>query len=136
MILSTIQKVVSGECSLAIQCTNQNNYSAVDDTVGRLFEIWNEHHDELAGACVTEKFIGKASAALLCSSNVGEVYGITVTAAALDMMKKNGIRVSCKTLADNIPTDGSIDCLSEENALSDCESVDACTDKLRKIFGK
>jgi len=134
MILAAIQKLKSGECSVAAVCTNGKLYTESGSSVRPLFRIWSEHHDDLAGACVADKVIGKAAAVLLAEAKVAEVFGFLMSESGLAALKSHGVKASCGQLVPRIDNRSETDMCPSEKAVEDCGDLNGCVVKLKAFI--
>lgn len=62
--------------------------------VADLYELYQDTPELLDGACIADKIVGKASAAIMALSNVKEVYAAVISTEALSLLREKGIAVS------------------------------------------
>ncbi len=62
--------------------------------VADLYELYQDTPELLDGACIADKIVGKASAAIMALSNVKEVYATVISTEALSLLREKGIAVS------------------------------------------
>ncbi len=68
-------------------------------------DLYGLLHDEpafLKGACVADKVIGKAAAAILVKAGVAEVYADVISRPARELLEQAGVQVTWASEADHI----------------------------------
>lgn len=68
--------------------------------VSDLYRIYTESPEMLKGAAVADKIVGKGAAALMSLGGVRQVYADVISAAALKLLRDNGVEVG---FTDEVP---------------------------------
>lgn len=76
--------------------------TSVYDTRGiaTLLQIIDKDSNELSGATVVDKVVGKAAAALMIVGGVSELHALLISQGALSLLATSDISVSYDTLTD------------------------------------
>lgn len=67
-----------------------------------LFRLLKERPEELSGAFVADKVVGKGAAALMVSGGVKEVYAGVISQAALRLLEDAGVKVEMEHCVPHI----------------------------------
>lgn len=108
--------------------------TSVYDTRGiaTLLQISNE----LSGATVVDKVVGKAAAALMIVGGVSELHALLITQGALSLLATSDIRVSYDTLTDHIINRTHTGWCPMEMACRDCVTAEECITEIRNLISK
>lgn len=70
--------------------------------VSPLLTIYETHHDQMAGATVVDKVVGRAAAAIAICGGVSHVHGELMSEDAVEFLEQNGVTVSYTKLVPRI----------------------------------
>ena len=98
-----------------------------------LLRLLDEEPQELKGAKIADKVVGKAAAALMVLGKVREVYAELISTPAVELLRKYGVAVSFGNETDHIMNRDQTGWCPMETA---CRNVDSPTDMLRAIKQK
>lgn len=111
---------------------------SVYDTRGiaTLMQIIDKDSNELSGATVVDKVVGKAAAALMIVGGVSELHALLITQGALSLLATSDIRVSYDTLTDHIFNRNHTGWCPMELACRDCVTAEECITEIRNLISK
>lgn len=112
--------------------------TSVYDTRGiaTLQQIIDKDSNELSGATVVDKVVGKAAAALMIVGGVSELHALLITQGALSLLATSDIRVSYDTLTDHIINRNHTGWCPMEMACRDCVTAEECITEIRNLISK
>lgn len=112
--------------------------TSVYDTRGiaTLLQIIDKDSNELSGATVVDKVVGKAAAALMIVGGVSELHALLITQGALSLLATSDIRVSYDTLTDHIINRNHTGWCPMEMACRDCVTAEECITEIRNLISK
>lgn len=112
--------------------------TSVYDTRGiaTLLQIIDKDSNELSGATVVDKVVGKAAAALMIVGGVSELHALLITQGALSLLATSDIRVSYDTLTDHIINRTHTGLCPMEMACRDCITAEGCITEIRNLISK
>ena len=84
-----------------VLCRGEELYSSTQRGVRPLLDFLDSGKN-FTGFCAADKVVGKATAHLYCLLGVEEVYAQVLSTAAMQVLTKQGIRVSWGTLVEEI----------------------------------
>ena len=96
-----ISELLGGGCSLVAVIGGELRHFHKRG-VADLHELVTGGGDELAGAFVADKVVGKGAAALMAVGGVAGVYAATISRPALELLECSGVDVEYGNLVDNI----------------------------------
>ena len=70
--------------------------------VSPLLNVYDQHRDEMKGAIVVDKVIGRAAACIAICGKVTHVHGEVMSEDAVEFLKENGITASSTLLVPRI----------------------------------
>lgn len=76
-------------------------YTSVKRGVAPLLDLY-ENHTYVSDFCVCDKVVGKGASVLYILLNVKQVYALTASTIAVQMLRENGISVICENEVDRI----------------------------------
>ncbi|MCL2383722.1 MAG: DUF1893 domain-containing protein [Oscillospiraceae bacterium] len=115
---------------------NDNKYSCVivknDELIyavsGRgikpLLTFYLNNKEEMVGAFLADKVIGKAAALIAVDGRITSVYANMMSKSALELLKKNNIQVEYNILVNNILNRDKTDICFIEKAVMHCEDIE------------
>ena len=117
---------------------NGNPQVLTYDTKGiaTLLQIINDASDQLRGATVVDKVVGKAAAALLVLGGTKELHALLISDGALDLLGRAGVKVSYDRLTNHILNRDQTDWCPMEKACRDCETAEKCLAAIREQLTK
>ena len=112
--------------------------TSVYDTRGiaTLLQIIDKNSNELSGATVVDKVVGKAAAALMIVGGVSELHALLITQGALSLLATSDIHVSYDTLTDHIINRNHTGWCPMEMACRDCVTAEECITEIRNLISK
>ena len=112
--------------------------TSVYDTRGiaTLLQIIDRDSNELSGASVVDKVVGKAAAALMIVGGVSELHALLITQSALSLLATSDIRVRYDTLTDHIFNRNHTGWCPMELACRDCVTAEECITEIRNLISK
>lgn len=112
--------------------------TSVYDTRGiaTLLQIIDKDSNELSGATVVDKVVGKAAAALMIVGGVSELHALLISQGALSLLATSDIRVSYDTLTDHIINRTNTGWCPMEMAFRDCITAEECITEIRNLISK
>ena len=112
--------------------------TSVYDTRGiaTLLQIIDRDSNELSGASVVDKVVGKAAAALMIVGGVSELHALLITQGALSLLATSDIRVRYDTLTDHIFNRNHTGWCPMELACRDCVTAEECITEIRNLISK
>lgn len=112
--------------------------TSVYDTRGiaTLLQIIDQDANELSGATVVDKVVGKAAAALMIVGGVSELHALLISQGALSLLATSDIRVSYDTMTDHIINRTNTGWCPMEMACSDCVTAEECITEIRNLISK
>lgn len=96
-----VEHLKTRECSCVI-CNKGRVFSFFGRGVADLLRILESEPALLKEAFVADKVVGKAAAALMISGGVTEVYAVTISKPALDLLNGNNIKTDFEVLTDHV----------------------------------
>ena len=114
------------------------NTTSVYDTRGiaTLLQIIDKDSNELLGASVVDKVVGKAAAALMIVGSVNELHAMLISQGALSLLATSDISVSYDTLTDHIINHNHTGWCPMELACRDCITAEECITEIRNLISK
>ena len=94
--------VAQGSCSYVVLREGRISYRGEGEGVVPLLHLYLEKPEQLSGALIVDKVIGKAAAMILVLGGVSKVHGMTMSVAAKEYLTAHHITVSCDRLIDII----------------------------------
>lgn len=124
----------NGNHSLVIH----RNTTSVYDTRGiaTLLQIIDKDSNELSGATVVDKVVGKAAAALMIVGGVSELHALLISQGALSLLATSDINVSYDTLTDHIINRTNTGWCPMEMAFRGCITAEECITEIRNLISK
>lgn len=112
--------------------------TSVYDTRGiaTLLQIIDKDSNELSGATVVDKVVGKAAAALMIVGGVSELHALLITQGALSLLATSDIHVSYDTLTDHIINRNHTGWCPMELACRNCITAEECITEIRNLISK
>lgn len=114
------------------------NTTSVYDTRGiaTLLQIIDKDSNELSGATVVDKVVGKAAAALMIVGGVSELHALLISQGALSLLATSDICVSYDTLTDHIINRTNTGWCPMELACRNCITAEECITEIRNLISK
>lgn len=126
MILTKLKQILRTEgCSLVIgrgDSIQTFNHRGVKD----LYRLLAEEPEALRGASVADKVVGKGAAALMVLGGVSELYTPAISAPAVDLLKKAGVRITCVEIVPAIINRAGTGFCPVETLCLPCATAEEC----------
>lgn len=112
--------------------------TSVYDTRGiaTLLQIIDKDSNELSGATVVDKVVGKAAAALMIVGGVSELHAMLISQGALSLLVTTDVCVSYDTVTDHIINRNHSGWCPMELACRDCITAEECITEIRNLISK
>lgn len=114
----------SGSHSLVVAKTEARAYDGRG--VSDLFRLLNEEPEELHGAQLADKVVGKGAAALMAVAKAKEVYAEVISQPALDMLVAAGIKTTYGLLVAHIINRAATGMCPLEKRCMACRTAEEC----------
>ncbi len=118
------------DCSVAVKLQNNQVIKRVGKSVRPLYDIYLNFKNEMNGAQVADRIIGKAAASLLVDANVKSVYTFLLSHSAKRLLESNGITTEYVTLCEHIENRHGTDLCPMEKLIVDIDDVSVCIEKI------
>lgn len=122
----------SGRHSLIVAKTEAQAYDGRG--VSDLFRLLNEKPEELHGAQIADKVVGKGAAALMAVAKAAEVYAEVISQPALDMLQANGIKTAYGQLVPHIINRASTGMCPLEKRCLACRTAEECIPEITSFI--
>lgn len=99
--LSRAKKVLVSGMFTCVACKGGTVFVSEERGAGPLIS-WIDGKDDLSGASVADKVVGKGSAFLYAILGVAEVWAAVMSDPALKVLKRYGIAATCETVVPEI----------------------------------
>lgn len=101
-------------------CVGQGEpYISYERGIRPLLILLRQHPEQLCGAQVADKVVGKAAALLFCYGKIGQLYAQVLSRPAKEVLEKEGIAFSYGSLVERIRNrTGDGLCPMEERAMT------------------
>lgn len=120
-----VEHLKTAGCSCVI-CNKGGMFSFFERGVADLLGILETEPALLEGAFVADKVVGKAAAALMIAGGVKEVYAVTISKPALDLLNGNNIKTAFEVLTDHVINRSGTDWCPLEKLCSGAAEVSEC----------
>ena len=134
MLQHAISLLNEDTCSVAVITRAEGVYTDIGLSVRPLYYIYEAHKDAIRGACVADKVVGKAAAALLCDAGVSAVYGGVMSESALSLLNSFGISARWSTLVPHIQNRKGDDLCPMEKTVLDCDDPAECARRIGEFI--
>lgn len=126
-----VQELIDKGCSCIVYSQSEKHYF-YNHGVKDLFFLLNDSPDVMYNAFITDKVIGKGAAALMCAGKVADVYAVTISQPALELLKIHGINVEYgQCVAHIINRTGTDLCPVEKLCIPLGHDIDRCVAAIR-----
>ncbi len=100
--------------------------------VGDLCRLLHEEPELLRGACVADKVVGRAAAALMIAGGVRALHTRVVSRLALDLFARYGatVEVNADEVVDHVINRTQTDWCPLERRCADTQTVEACIERI------
>lgn len=122
----------SGNHSLVVAKTEARAYDGRG--VSDLFRLLNEKPEELHGAQLADKVVGKGAAALMVVAKVKEAYAEVISRPALDMLLAAGIDTTYGQLVEHIVNRAATDMCPLEKRCLACRTAEECIPEIASFI--
>lgn len=129
----TIHCLRTERCSCAV-CRDGEVKTYWEKGVKDLYRLVKEQPEELAGAFVADKVIGKGAAALLVLGKVDEVFAEVISAPALALLETYGIEVGYTDCVPNIINRSHTGICPVEELCKDCRTAEDCLPQIENFI--
>ncbi len=103
MTIDKIITILSEEnCSLVVRNTSGEISTYNKRGVRDLIWLLDNEPEQLIGADIADKIVGKAAAGLIVNANVNSLYAVVISKPAIDVLNKANITYRFNTLVDKI----------------------------------
>ena len=126
MLEKAKQLIQDNVCSVAAVTPDGEGFTDNGSTVRPLFLLYEAHNDQLRGAAVADKIIGRAAASLLCSAGVGEAFAFLMSETGLALLQQYGIKASYGELTPAILNRTETGLCPMERAVDGVDDLDQC----------
>lgn len=99
-----------------------------------LFRLLTEEPELLGGAFVADKVVGKGAAALMILGGVREVYADVMSAGALELFARSGVRADSALHVPHIVNRAGTGWCPVETLCRDCRTAEECLEPIRKFI--
>lgn len=99
-----------------------------------LLDLLHNAPEQLAGACVADKVVGKGAAALMSLGGVTKVYADVMSQAALNLLNDSNISASFGSLVPNIINRSGNGICPVESLCADCATAAECLPKIENFI--
>jgi len=121
---------------LAIAKNGKIIYMSTESGVRGLLKAIEEAHEELRGASMADKIVGKAAALLTVYAEINEVYAETISLNGLKTLEKWNVKVEYETLTPIIMDRTGLKPCPMEEATMNIENPKEAYEKLKSITNK
>lgn len=100
-------------------------------------DLWALLHDEpelLRGACVADKVVGRAAAALMITGGVRALHTRVVSRPALDLFARSTVEVHYDVVVEHIINRTQTDWCPLERRCADAQTVGACLERIDRFM--
>ena len=104
--------------------------------VGPLLKLVEEHRNELVGAAVADKVVGRAVALVCAELGITAVYGFVMSETAVGVLGTHGIEFASGTMVPTIMTRTQTDLCPIERGAQGLLTPDGATDALKQILAQ
>ncbi len=118
------------DCSVAVQLQNNQVVKRVGKSVRPLYDIYLNFKNEMNGAQVADRIIGKAAASLLVDAKIKSVYTFLLSRSAKQLLESNGIETEYATLCEYIENRHGTDLCPMEKLIVDIDDISVCIEKI------
>lgn len=126
-----IERLAAGNCTLVIENGGEmHDFSGRG--VGDLFRLLHQMPECLRGACVADKVVGRAAAALMIAGGIRALHTRVVSRLALDLFTRCGatIEVNADVVVDHVINRTQTDWCPLERRCADAQTVEACLERI------
>lgn len=125
----------SADCSCVI-CNGDRVEYFHQRGISDLYEVLHTDKALLSGAMVADKVVGKGAMALMIAGGVEALVTDVVSASALDLGERYGIRIEYKTLVPHIINRQGDGICPVESLCQECQSVEECLAQIDIFINK
>jgi len=127
IVLSELKDILRHDkCSLVISMSGVGYSEYNGKGVSDLYKIYTNEPEKLKDACVADKVVGKGAAIFMVLGGVKEVYAETLSASALNLLRKNGVRVQYGTFVEEVLNNAKDALCPVEAICKDKENISEC----------
>lgn len=125
-----IEYLKTESCSCVI-CNNGNLYPYFGRGVADLLNVLEKEPEIMAGAFIADKVVGKAAAALMITGKAKEIYAVTVSEPALDLLNRFNVKIVYEVLTGHIINRTGTDWCPLERLCSGASDVADCVSLIK-----
>lgn len=104
--------------------------------VSDLYRLLHEEPENLDGASVADKVVGKGAAALMAAAHVSDIYAEIISRPALELLEKAEIRATYGQLTDGILNRAGTGPCPLEALCMDCSSPEECLPRIDSFIAE
>ena len=134
MLKQAIKTLDEQGCSVAVITQEGKTFTDNGTSVRPLYRIYLSHKDEMKGASVADKVIGRAAACILVSARVKEAFAYIVSRDALRLLQANGIDAEYSLLVDRIENRTKTNMCPMEKRIFGCDDVEECIRRIDEFI--
>ncbi len=134
MIEKAKQMIRDNLCTVAAVTADGQVFCESGSTVRPLFRLFTRHRDELRGAAVADKIIGRAAASLLCSAGVGEAFAFLMSETGLALLREHGIKAGYERLVPVILNRTETDLCPMERSVEGVDDIETCVHNIARFI--
>lgn len=124
------QIIETNDASVAVVTKEGKILTEKGSSVRPLFRLYTEHREEMKGAAVADRIVGKAAAAILCDAGVAEVFGFIMSRGAYYMLLQHGVKISYGRLVRVIENRRGDDICPMEKTVAGIEDTAECVQRI------
>jgi hypothetical protein len=88
------EKLVSEDFAICIVKDGETIYTSKEKGIYPIYNAYRSMKDELAGASIADRVIGKAAAMICDSASISNLYTVIITEQALEILEKINVEYS------------------------------------------
>ncbi|MDE7378974.1 MAG: DUF1893 domain-containing protein [Paraprevotella sp.] len=123
--LAAVRRLRAEQCSCVI-AKGDDMAGYRERGVKDLFRLLKERPEELAGAFVADKVVGKGAAALMILGGVRDVYAGIISRSALGLLEGAGVKVEMEHCVPHIINRSGTGICPVEMLCRDCVTAEEC----------
>ncbi len=102
--------------------------------VADLYTLLHDEPELLRGACVADKVVGRAAAALMIAGGVRALHTKVVSRLALDLFARSSIEVHYNVAVEHVINRTQTDWCPLERRCADAQTVEACLERINHFM--
>ncbi len=102
--------------------------------VADLYALLHEQPELLRGACVADKVVGRAAAALMIAGGVRALHTGVVSRLALDLFARSSVEVYYDVAVEHVINRTQTDWCPLERRCADARTVEACLERIDRFM--